>query len=55
MIVAFRLVFWVLDQAQQGEAVDEVLREVDRRFRAAGIEIPYPTHTIRRARPEGER
>ncbi|MGE0455564.1 MAG: mechanosensitive ion channel family protein [Vicinamibacteria bacterium] len=53
--LAFLLIFWVLDHAQQGLAVDAVLRRIDERFRAAGIEIPYPTHTIRRARPEGER
>jgi len=53
--LAFLLIFWVLDHTQQGMAVDAVLREIDRRFRAAGIEIPYPTRSIRRARPEGER
>lgn len=52
--LAFLLIVWVLDHTQQGAAVDEVLREIDRRFRAAGIEIPYPTRSIRRARPEGE-
>jgi small-conductance mechanosensitive channel len=40
------LIFWVRDYAQQGLALSQVHEEIDRRFRASGIEIPFPVRRM---------
>ena len=40
------LIFWVRDYAQQGLAVSQVHEQIDRRFREAGIEIPFPVRRV---------
>ena len=40
------LIFWVRDYAEQGLAVSQVHEEIHRRFREAGIEIPYPVQQV---------
>jgi MscS family membrane protein len=44
--VNVQLIFWVRDHAQQGLALSQVHEEIDRRFREAGIEIPYPVQRV---------
>jgi small-conductance mechanosensitive channel len=40
------LIFWVRDYTEQGLALSQVHEEIDRRFREAGIEIPFPVRRI---------
>ena len=40
------LIFWVRDYAEQGLGLSQVHEEIDRRFREAGIEIPFPVRRI---------
>ncbi|MDQ3606701.1 MAG: mechanosensitive ion channel, partial [Gemmatimonadota bacterium] len=42
----FELRVWVRDIALRLEVRSKVLAEVDRRFRAAGIEIPFPQRDL---------
>jgi len=44
--VNFLLIFWTRDYRQQGQAASDVHQEIDRRFREAGIEIPFPVRQI---------
>jgi small-conductance mechanosensitive channel len=40
------LIFWVRDYTEQGLGVSEVHEEIDRRFRQAGIQIPFPVRRV---------
>jgi small-conductance mechanosensitive channel len=40
------LIFWVRDYTEQGLALSQVHEEIDRRFREAGVEIPFPVRRI---------
>jgi MscS family membrane protein len=42
------LIFWVRDYTEQGLGLSQVHEEIDRRFRAAGVEIPFPVRRIMR-------
>ncbi len=44
--VTLRVVFWARDYTEQALAASEVHEEIDRRFREAGIEIPFPTRRV---------
>jgi MscS family membrane protein len=44
--ITCRLVFFAKDYIEQGLAVSGVYEEIERRFRDAGIAIPYPTRRI---------
>jgi small-conductance mechanosensitive channel len=44
--ITCRLVFHSRDYAEKDLAVSAVHEEIDRRFREAGIEIPYPTRRV---------
>jgi small-conductance mechanosensitive channel len=44
--VILQLVFWVRDYLEQPLARSEVHEEIDRRLRAAGIEMPLPIRTV---------
>ena len=38
------LIFWMRDDTELG--LSQVHEEIDRRFREAGVEIPFPVRTI---------
>ena len=42
----FKLYFWVGDFQAKYRVAHELRKEIDKRFSAAGIEIPYPQRTI---------
>jgi small-conductance mechanosensitive channel len=42
----FEVRFFVTDIARKNAALDEMHRRILRRFRAEGIDIPYPVHTV---------
>ncbi|HET7294933.1 MAG TPA: mechanosensitive ion channel family protein [Vicinamibacteria bacterium] len=44
--IQLAVVFWAKDYSQLGLAVSTAYEEIDRRFRANGIAIPYPTRTL---------
>lgn len=44
--IVARLVFWARDYAEQGLAVSDVHEEIQRRFREAGIAIPFPRQRV---------
>jgi small-conductance mechanosensitive channel len=44
--VSLLLIFWTRDYTEQGLAATEVHEEIDRRFRSAGIRIPFPTREL---------
>jgi potassium-dependent mechanosensitive channel len=42
----FRLMVWITDVDSRLRAQTEILREIDRRFRELGIEIPFPQRDL---------
>lgn len=51
--LVFSLLFWVMDPEQRGLATDQANTLILRKFRAAGVEIPFPQRVVHLVPPAG--